>query len=49
MARMSAYSGQTISTAQFWAAKENLLPQPLTLETPVPATPVAVPGKTTFA
>jgi myo-inositol 2-dehydrogenase/D-chiro-inositol 1-dehydrogenase len=49
MARMSAYSGQPISTAQFWAAKESLLPQPLTLETPVPATPVAVPGKTTFA
>ncbi len=46
MARMSAYTGQPVSLEQFWNSKEDLTPEPLARDTPAPATPIAVPGKT---
>ncbi|MFN9368033.1 MAG: gfo/Idh/MocA family oxidoreductase, partial [Planctomycetia bacterium] len=48
MARASAYSGQVITPEQVWAAQENLVPDPITLDMPPPATPIAEPGKTKF-
>lgn len=46
MARMSAYTGQPVSLEQFWNSKEDLTPEPLARDTPAPATPIAIPGKT---
>jgi myo-inositol 2-dehydrogenase/D-chiro-inositol 1-dehydrogenase len=46
MARMSGYTGQPVTLEQFWASAEDLLPDPLSLDAPVPPTPIAVPGQT---
>ncbi|MGQ0628033.1 MAG: Gfo/Idh/MocA family protein [Phycisphaerales bacterium] len=47
MARMSAYTGQTISWDQAMNSKESLVPDPLTMG-PIEMPPVAIPGKTRF-
>ncbi|MBS0195808.1 MAG: Gfo/Idh/MocA family oxidoreductase [Planctomycetes bacterium] len=48
MARMAAYTGQTISWKQAWESKESLVPEHLEMG-PLPTPEVAVPGKTKFA
>lgn len=39
-------TGQPLTVDQFWRSKENFHPAPLALDTPVPKTSVAIPGKT---
>jgi len=46
MARMSGYTGQPVTWKQLWDSTENLMPEPLALDTAPPASPIAVPGKT---
>jgi len=48
MARASAYTGQVITVEQLWASRENLVPDPLALDMPPPASPIAEPGTTKF-
>jgi hypothetical protein len=48
MARASAYTGQVITAEQLWASQENLVPDPMTLDMPPPASPIAEPGSTKF-
>jgi predicted dehydrogenase len=48
MARMSAYTGQTISWEQAMNSKERLGPEKLDWTAPLPTPPVAVPGQTKF-
>lgn len=47
MARMSAYTGQTITWDQALNSKESLVPEPLALGD-LPAAPVPIPGQTKF-
>jgi predicted dehydrogenase len=47
MARMAAYTGQTISWQQAWESKEDLSPPSYAFKD-LPMPPVAVPGKTKF-
>ncbi len=47
MARMAAYTGQTITWEQAMNSKENLVPDPLQFG-PLPTPDVAIPGKTKF-
>ncbi|MEI8071728.1 MAG: Gfo/Idh/MocA family oxidoreductase [Planctomycetota bacterium] len=46
MARMSAYTGQSVSWTQVWESKEDLSPASWDFGPMVVPTPVAVPGKT---
>jgi myo-inositol 2-dehydrogenase/D-chiro-inositol 1-dehydrogenase len=46
MGRMSAYTGKRVTWEQALNSKEDLVPQNLTWDTPVPVPPVATPGKT---
>ncbi|HID78193.1 MAG TPA: Gfo/Idh/MocA family oxidoreductase, partial [Planctomycetaceae bacterium] len=48
MARMSAYSGKTITWEQAMNSKEDLSPPRYDWEVPLPEPPVAVPGRTPF-
>ncbi|MBC7770982.1 MAG: Gfo/Idh/MocA family oxidoreductase [Pyrinomonadaceae bacterium] len=48
MARMAAYTGQTISWEQALSSKESLVPANLDLNMTLDIPPVAVPGKTKF-
>ena len=45
MARMAAYTGQTITWEQAWKSQEDLVPKQLALG-PIAMPPVAVPGVT---
>jgi myo-inositol 2-dehydrogenase/D-chiro-inositol 1-dehydrogenase len=46
MGRMSAYTGKRVSWEQALNSKEELVPNNLAWDTPVPVPPVATPGKT---
>jgi predicted dehydrogenase len=46
MGRMSAYTGKRVTWKQALNSKEELVPQNLTWDTPVPVPPVPTPGKT---
>jgi hypothetical protein len=48
MGRMAAYTGQEISWEQALESKEQLVPDDITWETPMPIKPMAIPGKTRF-
>jgi len=48
LGRMAAYTGQEISYEQAFQSKEQLVPDPLTLDTPAPEVKVAMPGRTKF-
>ena len=48
MARMSAYTGKTLTWDEALNSQENLLPADLSLDADVPEPPVAVPGITQF-
>ncbi|HXG49367.1 MAG TPA: Gfo/Idh/MocA family oxidoreductase, partial [Methylomirabilota bacterium] len=48
MGRMSAYTGQEIAYEQALNSQEQLVPDPLTLDTPAPPVKVAMPGRTKF-
>ena len=49
MARESAYTGQETTWERAMNAQQDLMPDEITFDTPVPVWQVAVPGKTTFA
>ncbi len=49
MARMAAYTGQTITWDKAMASKEALVPENLAFGGPFPTPALAVPGKTKFA
>jgi predicted dehydrogenase len=49
MARESAYTGQEITWQQAMDAKQDLMPDDIGWDTPVPQWEVAIPGQTTFA
>lgn len=49
MARESAYTGQEITWQHALDAKQDLMPDDIDWDTPVPQWKVAIPGKTTFA
>ena len=46
MGRMAAYTGQEVTWEQAMQSKEQLVPDPIDWTTPMPITPVAIPGKT---
>jgi myo-inositol 2-dehydrogenase/D-chiro-inositol 1-dehydrogenase len=46
MGRMSAYTGKRVTWEQALNSKEQLMPDSLTWDTPMPVPPVATPGKT---
>jgi predicted dehydrogenase len=48
MGRMAAYTGQEISWEQAMNSQEKLVPDEVTWNTPLPITPMPVPGKTRF-
>lgn len=48
MGRMAAYTGQEISWEQAMESKEQLVPEIIDWNTPMPITPMAIPGKTRF-
>jgi myo-inositol 2-dehydrogenase / D-chiro-inositol 1-dehydrogenase len=48
MGRMAAYTGQEISWEQAMESKEQLVPEVIDWNTPMPITPMAIPGKTRF-
>ncbi len=49
MARMAAYTGQTITWEQAMNSKESLVPDSPSFDKPAPEAVVAIPGKTAFA
>ncbi|MBX3406650.1 MAG: Gfo/Idh/MocA family oxidoreductase [Phycisphaeraceae bacterium] len=48
MARMAAYTGQTVSWEQAMNSTQSLVPEPMTWDTPAPPVEVPVPGRTRF-
>ena len=48
MGRMAAYTGQEITWEEALNSKENLQPEKLAWDLPMPVPPVAIPGKTKF-
>lgn len=48
LGRMAAYTGQEMSYEQAFNSQEQLVPDPLTLDTPAPPVKVAMPGQTKF-
>jgi myo-inositol 2-dehydrogenase/D-chiro-inositol 1-dehydrogenase len=48
MGRMAAYTGQDITWDMAMNSKDDLFPANLTWETPLPLTPMSMPGKTPF-
>jgi len=48
MARMSAYTGQTVTWEKAMNSEESLVPETLDMNAPAPPSEVAVPGKTKF-
>jgi len=48
MARMAAYTGKEVTWEMAMNSKQNLYPENLTWETPLPVPPVAMPGQTGF-
>jgi predicted dehydrogenase len=48
MGRMAGYTGQEISYEQAFNSKEQLVPSPLTLDTPAPEVVIPMPGRTKF-
>lgn len=48
MARMAAYTGQTITWDKATNSTESLVPESLSFDGPFPTPPVAIPGKTKF-
>ena len=48
MGRMAAYTGQEITWEQAMNSKEVLVPENIDWNTPMPITPMAIPGKTRF-
>ena len=48
MGRMAAYTGQEISWEQAMNSQEQLVPENLDWDMPLPIAPMAIPGKTRF-
>ena len=48
MGRMAAYTGQEITWEMAINSQEQLVPSPLTLDTPAPEVKVPMPGQTKF-
>jgi len=48
MGRMAGYTGQEISWEQALNSKEQLVPEKMDWNTPMPIVPMAIPGKTKF-